>query len=135
MCRKAKIALFETRNHQHLRDVPVVENRVSGEILRYFAERGFECRFAASAGNARLRIADDPGAEIDDAGIDQRFDGEVCRCWITTGVGNESSGPSRESIFRVEPSFGHARLGSWLVDYENLLELKSIESVAYIVTH
>jgi len=43
---EAQFGLFNSRHHQDFRDVPVIQDRIGGEVFSYFAKAGFEARLA-----------------------------------------------------------------------------------------
>ena len=74
---ETELPLFEAAGQQHFRNVPVLQDRVGGEVFRGFAETGLERGLAARAADAALRVADDTGIAVDDARFDQRPDGQI----------------------------------------------------------
>ena len=90
---KLNSLLLEAASEQHFGHVPMVQDRVSGEVLGDLAEAGLEAGFAAGAADARFGVADDAGGAIDHARFEQRPDGEIGGGRVTAGVGDAGARP------------------------------------------
>ena len=87
---KLKVAFFQPGVHEDFGHVPVIEHRVRGEIFRHLAEACLHGRLASCAAHARFGIADDAGRLVDHLFVDERFDGEIGRRRIASGIGHEA---------------------------------------------
>src|SRR5690348_1210015 len=76
--------------------MPVIENRVCGQIRRYFAKAGFETRLTARAAYARLCVAHDARRAINDSGGYQGLNGQIRRRRIAARIRDEPR--SRDSL-------------------------------------
>ena len=68
----------------------MIEDRIGREVFGHFAEAGLEAGLAARAADAGFGVADDAGCAVDDAGFEQRPDGQVGGRGIAAGVGDQA---------------------------------------------
>jgi hypothetical protein len=86
---EAELGFIEAGVHQHLGDMTVVEERIGGEILGHFTEMGLQAGFPPGAAGAAFGVADDPGVQVEEAGVDKGADGEIGGGRITTRIGEQ----------------------------------------------
>jgi len=73
--------------------MPVVKNRVRGEVLRHLAETGLEAGLPAGPADARFCVADHTRRRIDHVRLHQRSDRQVRRGWVAARVRYEPAVP------------------------------------------
>ena len=109
--REAEFAFFQARGAENFRNMAVIEDRISREILGNFTKTGFERRLAPGPTHARLAVANDPGFTDHYARIQQRLDGQIRRGRIAARVRNQ---PSSGNPRPVELRQSVGRLGKQL---------------------
>ena len=88
--RETEIAFLETGDHENLRHVAVVENRVCRKVPCHLAERRLQGGLATRAADTGFGIADNTRSHIHHAGFHQRLDGKVRSRGIAAGIRYES---------------------------------------------
>ena len=85
---ETKLGFLQAGSAQDFRHVPLLQHRISREILRDLDKTGFEGRLSARPADAGFSIADNPRRAIDHSGFEQWPQRQIGCRRIAAGVGN-----------------------------------------------
>src|SRR5580693_7032672 len=94
MRRETEFSLLDSRDHQHLRHMPVVERRIGREVRGDLTEAGVQGWLSSRPAHSRLSVANNAGRTIDCAGGDEWLEGEVCGGRVTTRIRDQLGVPN-----------------------------------------